>query len=328
MFFFFDEIQEVTNWEKFVRRVYDNYTKNIIITGSSSKLLSKEIATSLRGRSLAYNIFPLSFREYLSFKEIPIDFYNEKNKFLIKKEFNEYIKKGCFPETIFYDDITLEKTYQEYLNVMIFKDIIDRYNIKNREVLNIFIKKTISNIGVDFSINKFVNEIKSEGLKVSKDFLYELPNYLEDIFLVFFLEKYEKSQMKRSLSSKKAYTIDSGFSNLFKFNEDYGRILENGVFIELKRKELEIYFHRNLFECDFIIKQRDTITHAIQVTKTLNDKETRTREIKGLLEAMNEYGLNKGLILTDDEEGEETINNKKIKIIPVWKWLLSKCLAH
>ncbi|NQZ85190.1 MAG: ATP-binding protein [Nanoarchaeales archaeon] len=323
-YFFFDEIQEVDNWEKFIRRLHDTYTKNIFITGSSSKLLSKEISTSLRGRSLAYEIYPLSFKEYLGFNNIEIDIYNTTSKNKMKHLFEKYLKVGSFPEIINYEENVVQKTYQEYLNVMIFKDIVERYNIKNQKVLNLFIKKTISNIGVDFSINKFHNELKSQGFSISKDFLYELPSYLEDIFLVFFLEKYNKSTMKRNLASKKVYVLDSGFSNLFKFNEDYGRLLENLVFIELKRQGLEIYYHRDKFECDFIIQDRDIVSKVIQVTKSLTNEDTKKREINGLLEAMKEYNLDEGLILTQDEESEEIIEGKKITIMPVWKWSLGK----
>ncbi len=321
-YFFFDEIQEVKNWEKFVRRVYDTYTKNIFITGSSSKLLSKEIASSLRGRSLSFEIYPLSFKEYLNFYEVEFDIYNQKSRFEIKNLFEKYVL-GSYPEIINYTDEFRFKTYQEYLNVMIFKDIIERQNLKNREVLNIFIKKTISNISTEFSINKFHNELKSQGLKVSKDLVYELPNYLEDIYLIFFLERYDLSALDRSFSSKKIYVNDLGFSKLFKFTEDNGRLLENLVFIELKRRGKEVYYHKGKKECDFLIREGLNIISAIQVTGNMGDIDTRNREVFGLLDALDMYNLKEGLILTEDEEAIEMHLEKKIIIMPIWKWLLT-----
>ena len=322
-YFFFDEIQEVKDWEKFIRRIYDTYTKNIFITGSSSKLLSKEIATSLRGRSLSFEIYPLSFKEYLDFHNVKVDIYYQKSLFEIKNLFEKYML-GSYPEIIDYNDEFRFKTYQEYLNVMIFKDIIERYNLKNREVLNIFIKKTISNISTEFSINKFHNELKSQGFKISKDLIYELPNYLEDIYLVFFLEKYDSSVLNRSLSSKKVYVNDLGFSKIFKFNENRGRLLENLVFIELKRRSKEIYYHKAKKECDFVIKKGLEIIEAIQVATNMDDIDTRNREVVGLIDAMKTYNLKEGLILTEDEEGVEQHLDKTIRIVPIWRWLLEE----
>jgi hypothetical protein len=321
-YFFFDEIQNVEDWEKFIRRIHENYTKNIFITGSSAKLLSTEIATALRGRSISYKIYPLSFREYLSFKEVKIDIYDEKKKAKIKNEFEKYIKIGSYPEILNLDEDLVFKTYQEYLSVMILKDIIERYNLKNKQILNIFIKKSVSNISSEFSLNKLYNELKSQGLNVSKDFIYELPNYLEDIFLLYFLEKYETSLVKRNFAVKKSFVNDIGFINIFKFNEEVGKILENIVFIQLKRKELEIYFHKEKTECDFIVKKQNKIINAIQVTKSIENEETKNREIKGLIDAMKKYNLSEGYILTKDEEKNLISGKFTIKIIPIWKWLL------
>ncbi len=321
-YFFFDEIQNTNNWEKFIRRIYDTITKNIFITGSSSKLLSKEIATSLRGRTLSYDVFPLNFREFLDFKEIDKkDLFSSKNKAKIKNEFETFLK-GSFPEIIFFDDEKSTKTYREYLNVMIYKDIIERYNLKNFQAINFFIKKSILNISNEFSLNKFYNELKSQGLKISKDTIYNFPQYLEDIYLIFYLNKYSNSISKQEFSEKKIYVLDLGFNNLFKFSEDKGKQLENIVFLELKRKGYEIYYYKEKYECDFIIKEKEKITQVIQVSKSLKDKKTKEREVRGLLEAMKKYNLNEGLILTEDEEYTFIEQEKKIKVYPILKWIL------
>lgn len=323
--FIFDEIQEIEGWEKFVRRVYDSISKNIYLTGSSSKLLSKEIATSLRGRTLTYEIFPLSFKEYLDFKNINSDKYNStKQKAIILNAFKEYLEKGGFPETINFENDILLKTLQNYYEVMIYRDIIERYNISNPELLKRFIQKGINNISKEFSINKTHNEIKSEGLKTSKDTLYNFSKYLEDIFLLFYVPKYDESIKKQTVNPKKIYCIDTGLVNSvsFKFSEEKGRLLENIVFLHLRRNNFEIFYHRDKSECDFIVKQKDKIGDIIQVSWSLRNEDVKNREINGLLEAMKLHKKKKGLILTLDEEDEIQIENKKIQIIPVWKWIL------
>ena len=327
VYVFFDEIQDVNWWEKFVRRIYDFETKNIFITGSSAKFLSKEIATALRWRSLSYEIYPLSFRECLSFKDIDIDLYLEQSVLKIKNEFWNYLE-WSFPEITFLSDENLKyKTYKEYLDVMIFRDLIQRYEIKNDKALYYFIKRMLSNVAKEFSVNKIFNELKSNGIKISKEYLYTWLKYLEDIYLVFVNEKFSYSIPKREFSVKKAYAIDNWFVNLFTFS-DIGKKLENLVYIELKRRWNEIYYYKNKKECDFVIKKKVewvwwTELGLIQVCYSLTDEETKKREIAWLVEAMKMYWLKEGLILTYDEENDISLENSlKIKIMPVWKWLI------
>jgi uncharacterized protein len=325
LYFFLDEIQNVQGWEQFIRRIYDTITKNIYITGSSSKLLSKEIATSLRGRSIPYEIYPLSFKEFLNFKEInTTQIYSTIDKAQIKQEFNKYMTIGGFPETIFFDETLRLKTHQTYAELILYKDIIERYKLIEISKLKYFLKKSTSNISKEFSINKTYNEFKSQNITISKDTLYEFPKYFEDSYFIFYLNKYSESLIKQEFSSKKIYLIDTGLANSisFKTSEDKGRLLENIVFIELKRKNQNIYYHKNKHECDFIIEEKQQITQAIQVTKSLENQKTKKREIEGLIEAMETYNLKEGIILTEDEETELELNNKKIKIIPIWKWTL------
>jgi hypothetical protein len=341
VYFFFDEIQEVEGWEKFVRRIYDTISKNIYITGSSSKLLSKEIATSLRGRTLTYEIFPLSFKEYLNFKEIKVNnLYSTKNKAIIFNNFESYLFDGGFPEIINYKNIEKIKILQTYLDVMIFRDLIERYKITNTNIIKLFVKKGISNIAKEFSINKLYNELKSMNLKISREKLYTYSSNLEDIYLLLFLNKFDKSLIKQEKSFKKIYAVDTGIANAnsFKFSEDKGRLLENLVFIELKRRGKEIFYHKNKKECDFVIKKGLDIVEAIQVTQSLSDFDTRKRELQGIVDALKTYNLKEGLILTEDEEFEVIVDEKGkemrderreigdgrfvIKVKPIWKWLL------
>lgn len=322
-YFFFDEIQNIPNWEKFIRRMYDTISKNIFITGSNSKLLSSEIATSLRGRTLNFEIFPLSFKEYLSFKDIEVDFYSSKSLAFIKNAQESFLKNGSFPETLFLEEIYANKTLQEYFNVLLYKDLAERYNITNTVALKFFLKRIISSSTKQISINKIFNELKSSGIKIGKNTLYEFLEYVQNIYLALTLQKYDNSLINKELGEKKIYSIDIGLNNAteFRFSDDIGKSLENAVFLELKRKEFDIYYYRtSKSECDFLVFDKNTISDVIQVTFDMSDENTKSREIKGLIEACKNFDLKSGTIITFDSEDELIENGIKIKIIPFYKW--------
>lgn len=322
-YFFFDEIQNIPNWEKFIRRMYDTISKNIFITGSNSKLLSSEIATSLRGRTLNFEIFPLSFKEYLSFKDVEVDFYSSKSLAFIKNAQESFLKNGSFPETLFLEEIYANKTLQEYFNVLLYKDLAERYNITNTVALKFFLKRIISSSTKQISINKIFNELKSSGIKIGKNTLYEFLEYVQNIYLALTLQKYDNSLINKELGEKKIYSIDIGLNNAteFRFSDDIGKSLENAVFLELKRKEFDIYYYRtSKSECDFLVFDKNTISDVIQVTFDMSDENTKNREIKGLIEACKNFDLKSGTIITFDSEDELIENGIKIKIIPFYKW--------
>lgn len=322
-YFFFDEIQNIPNWEKFIRRMYDTISKNIFITGSNSKLLSSEIATSLRGRTLNFEIFPLSFKEYLSFKDIEVDFYSSKSLAFIKNAQESFLKNGSFPEILFLEEIYANKTLQEYFNVLLYKDLAERYNITNTVALKFFLKRIISSSTKQISINKIFNELKSSGIKIGKNTLYEFLEYVQNIYLALTLQKYDNSLINKELGEKKIYSIDIGLNNAteFRFSDDIGKSLENAVFLELKRKEFDIYYYRtSKSECDFLVFDKNTISDVIQVTFDMSDENTKNREIKGLIEACKNFDLKSGTIITFDSEDELIKNDIKIKIIPFYKW--------
>ena len=237
VYFFFDEIQNLDGWERFIRRIYDRVTKRIYLTGSNSKLLSSEIATALRGRTIKYELYPLSFKEFLSFKDIfisiPEDLYSTETKAVIAKAFYEYLLYGGFPEIVFLGDEKLKiKTLQEYFEVMFYRDLIERYEIKNISVLKYFLKRVIEGITTPLSVNNIYNELKSQGYKVSKDSLYEFLDNAEAVYLIRLLKKYSLSVLKTELGAKKVYTVDNGLVNAitFKFKQDLGKLLENLMF--------------------------------------------------------------------------------------------------
>lgn len=326
-YLFFDEIQNVDGWEKFVRRVYDGVSQNIFITGSNSKLLSRDIATSLRGRTITYEVFPLSFREYLAFENIEIDFHSTKSLAFIHNRLEKFLHEGAFPEIVLFDERIREKILQDYYNVMIYKDLIERFSIKNIEALKFFLKRILASSTKLVSVNKIYNDLKSSGFKVGKNSLYAYLGYVEDIYLSLTLDKY--SQKITTQTDKKVYSIDIGFNNtlLYKFSDDIGKSMENAVFLELRRREKEIYYHTDrTSECDFIVTQKGTVRHAIQVTHNMQDEKTQTREIKGLVNACKEYGLTKGIIITYEEEDLVEVDGVIIEVVSLVEFLLDKTL--
>lgn len=321
--FYFDEIQNIPEWERFVRRLHDQGNK-VYITGSNASLLSAELGTRLTGRNIEINLYPYSFREYLEYKnqtKLITSNLSTIQKGLLQSEFNNFLKDGGLPEY-------LELSQKEYLHGLyqniIYRDIIVRHNIKNHKALKQLVYYLASNLGKECSFNSLKKVI---GMS-SATTIAEYCEYLQDSYLCFFINKFDYSLKKQIQSNKKVYFIDQALACTvgFRFSKDHGRLLENIVFLELKRQGYEIYFHKGKKECDFVICEQAKVSVAIQVTVSLDNEETRQREISGLVEALNEYKLTSGFIITNDsyEEIKITENNKSflIKVIPIWSWLL------
>jgi len=326
IYLFFDEIQTVKNWDSWARTIHDvRKDIQIILTGSSSKLLSKEISTKLRGRVLNYEIFPLSFKEILNWKNVNYDLKKvsySKDRIDIKKLFSSFVNNGGYP-AIISQDLQKENILQSYYDSMIFKDIIERYKIEDVNKLKALANLLFESVSKEISYSKLANKLNSIGFKISKNTVIGHLSYFEEAYLFFQNLKYEYSLAKQLGSIKKIYCIDNGLLNTvsFKFSDDFGKLLENLVFIELRRRNEQIYYFRKNYECDFLIVRKNKVSLAIQVTQKLND-DNEKREINGLLEVMKEHKLKEGILLTEDQEEEKNIEDKKVKIIPVWKWLL------
>ena len=320
LYLFFDEIQNIDNWELFIRRVYDKKNAKIYITGSSSKLLSKEIATSLRGRTLSYYLFPLSFEEFLRFRQVTLnkDFEYTDARFKVKKLFSEYLVGGGFPEVVLEAEELRQDILRNYFEMFIYRDLVERFSIRNTSLLKSLVKFLITNIGTTFSVNSFYRTIKKD-MPVGKDTLMEYLSYLEDINLVYLVPIFSYSLKKQQVNPRKVYCIDNGLRNAvsFMFSKDEGRLAENLVFLELKRRREEPYYWKNKGEVDFVIKDRDSSLTAINVSYT---DEIDERETKALLEFADEFSpkVKELILLTKDLEKTEG----RIKIIPLWKWLI------
>lgn len=327
-YFLFDEIQNIDGWEKFVRRVYDSITKNIFITGSNSKFLSSEIATSLRGRTLSIEVLPLSFREYLRFHNQPIDLAGSQSKAALQNRFLQYLSDGGFPELVHIDNTIRGSVLQEYFNVMLYRDMVERYHISNAPLLKYFLKRLLSSATKSVSINSIYNELKSSGLKIGKNQLYEYFEICQNIYLAFSLSKYSYKPAVRELGERKIYAVDNGLLNAvtFRFSDNYGKALEQLVFLQLKRQGKDIFFYKDKSECDFIVKEGGEPVSAIQAAWTLDDDRTRKRELRGLVDACKSLGLKEGLIVTADTDEETEKDGVTIEIRSFVKWALKSSL--
>ena len=305
--YFFDEIQNVVGWEVFVRQLVDK-NEEVLITGSNASMLSKELGTRLTGRNLKYELFPFSFNEFLRFK----------NKSASIKSFEGYLELGGFPEYLKTNDKDiLRNLFQD----IFYRDIIVRNNIRNEADLKSLLAYLSSNIGKNFSYTKLRDSLGIKSVHTVQQFI----SACENAYLFFTVNKFDYSVKKQLTNSKKIYCIDNALLKLnsFSVSSDSGRLLENLVFLELRKRQKEVFYHFEKKECDFVIKEGTKITQAIQVCYLLND-ENKQREISGLLEAMEIYKLKEGLLLTNNQEDVLEIEGERIILKPVWKWLLSK----
>ncbi len=316
--YFFDEIQNIEKFETFVRRLQDE-GKKIVITGSNASLLSKEFGTRLTGRYKPFEIFPFSFSEYLKFRGIEIDKdwnYKTQKRVEIKKAFNEYLELGGFPEYL----KTNDKEYiRDVFENILYKDIIARYSIKKQKIIKELVSILTTNISSTFTYNSIKTALHLGNSITVKEYI----SYLANSYFFFELSKLDFSLRKSLSAPKKIYLIDTAFNQIagFNFSPNTGKNLENVVFIELKRRKKDVYYFAEKGECDFVVKEGAKISQAVQVCYNFN-KENKDREVGGLLEALKKFKLKEGHIITFDQDEQIEQGGMRIKIIPVWKWLL------
>ena len=317
--FFLDEIQNVTHFETFVRRLYEEGFK-FFITGSSATLLSKELGTKLTGRHVDIIVRPFSFLEFLQLKGIKIDkeaIHTIESKVAIRKYFEEYLIKGGMPEYLMYDDQELlTRVYED----TVIKDIAVRYKVNNVVVLKQLYAHLIYNFTNKFSYNSLKKFINIHSVNTIKKFI----SYIEETYFAKTITEFDYSFKKQIINDKKFYVLDNGFIGILskKITKDTGWLLENLVFNYLN-KEYAVFYYSNKNECDFLLIENKEIKKAIQVCYELNE-ENKQREIAGLTEAMERFKLKEGLLLTNSQEEEIKLDRKTIVVKPVWKWLLNK----
>lgn len=301
-YLFLDEVQNIPDWAIVVRRFFDSKNVQIYLTGSSAKLLSTEIATSLRGRSLATEILPFSFTEFLKAHNVtlPKQPWGKKSLDEMRKQLLLYFQIGGFPAVQFLSPPEQQETLQGYVDTVIFRDIVERHKITNISLLRYTVNTLLKNSGAPFSINKFHNNISSQGHKISKDTLYNYLSYAEDAYLIFAVPHFAQSVRIMQTMPKKVYAIDSGLllANTFNLTDNYGKLLENLIYLDLRREGKDVFYYKTKsgFEIDFVATSRAAKPEIIQAVWDASDAVTLEREERALREAEAELGI-KGRII-------------------------------
>lgn len=304
-YLFLDEIQHVENWSLVIRRFFDSKKVQIYLSGSSAKLLSKEIATELRGRSISIEIWPYGFDEYLlatnmTFKS---DLLGQQNRDILHQTLRHYLYHGGFPEIISMSENESRQILQDYVELVIMRDVIERYNIKNIALIKYMIKTLLKNASCSFSINKLYNDIKSQGMSGARGVLYDYLGYLEDAYLVFPVSLFSESLRQEQTNPRKIYAIDPGLIKAYTFslNNNYGHLFENLIFLDLKRTNHKIYYYltKEKYEIDFFVEAQDGSRKIYQVVWDITDPKTIEREQRALEAAKKELKVEGELITPD-----------------------------
>lgn len=306
LYYFFDEIQNVDNWEIYIRNLHDKQ-KVICVTGSNASLLSRELGTKLTGRNIQIELLPFSFKEYLSFKKIKAE----------AATFEQYLFEGGFPD---YLKTANKEVLQQLFKDIVYRDIIVRHSVRNDKVLMSIALYLISNVGKEFSFTNIKNTFGVGSVNTVIDYI----SWFEDSYLLFTVPKFSWSLKSVAINPKKVYVIDTGFgdANSLSFSNDTGRLFENAVYLQLRRTYKELYYFREKGECDFVVKEKNKVTNAIQVCTEVS-QENLPRELKGLIEALTFFDLEEGIIITMNQEDEIVQDEKKIHVIPAWKWFMN-----
>ncbi|MDR0842044.1 MAG: ATP-binding protein [Acidobacteriota bacterium] len=326
---FFDEIQAIPNWEPFIDRLLRTEKCEIWLTGSSARMLSREIATQMRGRALSWEVFPFSFHEFLDFKEIHVDnVLSTKNRLLVQKAFDEYMACGGFPEVRALTPALRIKIHQEYFHAILFRDLVERYDIAHPRAVVDLARHLIDNIASLYTLNRLTGMLQARGHKASKNVVSDYIEWFEDSYFLFTVKKFDASLNKSNANPKKIYCIDHAIitSVASGILINAGHILENMIFTHLRRFSSHIYYYKTHTnkEVDFLWINERHEKSLIQVCETIGDVKTRKRELAALNEAMQELNLEYGVIVTRNENEEEIISDdgKIVQVIPAWQFLL------
>jgi len=330
-FLFLDEIQDMPDWSRWLRRIYDNYDISLFVTGSSSKVSSHEIPTELRGRCLEVKVYPLSFKEYLAFKEITVDSqtvrYSENDRVTVVKALDEFLTYGGMPEVVLAQEEKKIEILQQYYSTVVSKDISERFRIRNNESLKALLRLLINSNR--YSISKIYNTMKSMGYAVGKTSLSNYIGYIESSYFLISIPVLSPKIKEQMQCPRQIYLIDNGFISALstRYSKNYGRLYENAVALELMRRadfDTTIHYWKDRFgkEVDFVIKVGTEVRQLIQVCYEISHPDTKERETSAIVRASIELECDNLLIITSDYEGAEQIHKKNIAFIPLWKWLL------
>jgi predicted AAA+ superfamily ATPase len=323
---FFDEIQEAENWEPFIDRILRTEKCEVFISGSSAKMLSRELATQMRGRSVSWELFPFSFKEYADLRKVDYKRQTSKNRLLLKKCFDEYFKKGVFPEVRDVSDALRIKIHQEYYKTILHRDVVERHNAIHPQAVIRAGHRLISTVGSLYSINRITSYLKSMGYKLSKSFVSSCIDWFEDAYFLFSVEIFNRSSAIRNVNAKKIYCIDHSLITSVTpgFSENAGHLLENILFLHIRSRTEDLFYYRTQkgTEADFVWLDDQRKKHLLQVCLSLNDPLTKKREVSSLIQAMDELNLKTSKIITLEEDDAIKTEGKKISVIPAWKYLI------
>ena len=324
---FFDEIQAAPGWEPFVDRLMRTEKCEVYLTGSSAHMLSKEIATQMRGRALSWEMFPFSFREFLDYKGIESEgALSTKKRLLVQKTCEEYWETGGFPEVASLGRHLRIKIHQEYFHAILFRDLVERHDISHPKAVTDLAHRLVDNTASLYSVNSLTGYLKSLGHKAPKSAVSDYLEWFEDAYLLFTVRIFDASLARSNTNPKKIYCIDhalvTSVSSGILVNS--GHLLENLVFTALRRLHPEIYYYKTKTgrEVDFLVPMRGPSPMLVQVCESLAEPKTRKRETEALREAMVELGLKTGIIVTKNEEGRIDTGGGTIEAVPVWRYLL------
>jgi len=327
VFFFFDEVQCVPGWEAYVDRLLRTEKCEVFLSGSSAQMLSKEIATQMRGRSLAWELFPFSFVEFLRARKLtPSSSMTSRERLLIRKAFEAYLETGGFPEVLDLTPHLRVKTHQEYLTAILFRDVIERHDISSPKAVDDLAHWLIDNTASLYSANKLTGYLKALGHKVPKATVGDILGWFEDTYFLFTVRIFDASLARSNTNPKKIYCVDHALVQSVASGVlvNSGHLLENLVFMSLRREHADIFYYktRSGREVDFVIPMKGGAVRLVQVCETLARPETRKRECQALADAMGELRCKTVTLVTLDEEGEERVASGVITITPAWRFLL------
>lgn len=330
--FLLDEIQVVQGWETFVRRILDTEKVDLILSGSSAKMLSREVATSMRGRALEVLVHPFSFREVLRHKGAeptkPYSSLAKAQRSALEKNLRSYLSEGGFPEAQGLPAATRASLLRSYVDVAILRDVIERHAVSNPVVLRWMVRHLLGNPAALFSVNKFFETSKSQGLHVSKDTLHDYLAHLEDAFLIRTISMHTASERQRMANPRKSYPVDPGLIPVYERTgrSNLGHALESAIFVELERRGGEIGYVRTESgkEVDFLVRDANGSQSLIQVCSDVADEKTYQREMRALVEASNEYPNAKPILVTLESLPPDREIPEKINWQPASEWLLGE----
>jgi uncharacterized protein len=325
---FFDEIQVIDGWESFVDRVMRTENCEVYITGSSAHMLSKEIATQMRGRALAWEMFPFSFQEFLDYRGIDSQgALSTKKRLLVQKAFDEYWEAGGFPEVAGLDRLLRIKIHQEYFNAVLFRDLIERHDISHPRAATDLAHWLVDNTGSMYSVNNLTGYLKSLGHKAPKSTVSDYLAWFEDAYFLFSVRVFDASLARAQANPKKVYCIDHSLvtSVASGILVNSGHLLENLVFVALRRVWPNIFYFKSKAgrEVDFVVNKHDRTRMLVQVCESMADPRTRKRELAAVSEAMNEMNLKTAQIITRGEDEQVTTESGTIDVVPAWRFFLS-----